>query len=764
MIIKKAVGKLTIFFVIFGLISSVLFFGFDRFEVAPAYAAAPTFVSFSAIAASTGADVTVTLPTHTTNDILLLEVIVRDTNDTITWPSGWTQIATIDRGAISRYWWAWKRAASSSETNPLVDKSTATGDTYAAVIIYRGATPSGDPWEVKGTPQTTTSDPSVFTGITTLTSDSLVVAAVAGENNNNASITTTSTNPSAYAEHYVESNAGSDGVITFSEAVRTTAGATGNVSVNWNSAIPVGAGGILLALKSNVPPTLSISQPDGTADTIAQNGSFNVAYSLADSDNSVTAAFYYDTNNSGLDGAAMSGGCATAAEGSDVTCAWNTTGVSPGTYYAYGITNDGANPQVSAYSSGVVTINAAPTLSISQPDGTGDTVTQGDSFNVTYTLADTDNVVTAAFFYDADATGLNGTAISGACATAAEGTGVTCSWNTTGVTPGSYYVYGTTNDGTNPTVSAYSTGQITINAPANSPPTLSISQPDGTGDTVTQGGSFNVTYSLADTDNVVTAAFYYDSNSAGLDGTAISGACATAAEGAGATCSWNTTGVTPGAYYVYGITNDGVNPQVSAYSSGTLTVNAPANTPPTLSISQPDGVGDTVTQGGSFNVTYSLADTDNVVTAAFYYDSNSAGLDGTAISGACATAAEGAGATCSWNTTGVTPGAYYVYGITNDGVNPQVSAYSSGTLTVNAMPVINVSTVVPNAGATGGGTDVTISGSNFQSGATITFDGISATDIVFVDSGALTAKTPAHIAGMVDVTVTNPDLTSDTLV
>ncbi|MBI5913429.1 IPT/TIG domain-containing protein, partial [Candidatus Azambacteria bacterium] len=195
-----------------------------------------------------------------------------------------------------------------------------------------------------------------------------------------------------------------------------------------------------------------------------------------------------------------------------------------------------------------------------------------------------------------------------------------------------------------------------------------------------------------------------------------------------------------------------------------FTPSAPANSPPTLSISQPDGTDDTVTQGDSFNITYSLADTDNVVTAAFYYDSNNSGLDGTAISGACATAAEGTNATCSWDTTGVTPGSYYVYGITNDGVNSQVSAYSGGTITINAPAVISIDSVTPNAGALAGGTSVTIAGSNFQSGTAITFDGVSATDIVFFDSTSMTAKTPAHAAGMVDVTVTNTDLTTDTLV
>lgn len=139
------------------------------------------------------------------------------------------------------------------------------------------------------------------------------------------------------------------------------------------------------------------------------------------------------------------------------------------------------------------------------------------------------------------------------------------------------------------------------------------------------------------------------------------------------------------------------------------------NSSPTLSLSQPDGITDTVNAGTAYNVTYSLSDSDNVVTAAFYYDTDNTGLNGTAITGACATAAEGSSVTCSWDTTGVTPGSYYVYGITNDGVNPQVSAYSSGTITIN--PAISIS--LTTDGSTAFGTlatntikDTTASGTN----------------------------------------------------
>ncbi|MCP4278247.1 MAG: hypothetical protein GY779_18025, partial [Gammaproteobacteria bacterium] len=105
--------------------------------------------------------------------------------------------------------------------------------------------------------------------------------------------------------------------------------------------------------------------------------------------------------------------------------------------------------------------NNPPTLSVHQPDGVDDTVTVGDLYNIAYDLADPDDVVTVAFFYDTDNLGLDGTAIATLTAEP-EDTGVSSAWDTTGVTPGTYYIYGITNDGTNPDVIDYSPGQITI--------------------------------------------------------------------------------------------------------------------------------------------------------------------------------------------------------------------------------------------------------------------------------------------------------------
>ncbi len=74
-----------------------------------------------------------------------------------------------------------------------------------------------------------------------------------------------------------------------------------------------------------------------------------------------------------------------------------------------------------------------------------------------------------------------------------------------------------------------------------------------------------------------------------------------------------------------------------------------------------------------------------------------------------------------------------------------------------------VATVSPNSGSTAGGTSITITGSNFAAGASVTFGGAAATGVTVTSSTQITAVTPAHSAGSVDVIVTNADGQSGTL-
>jgi len=92
--------------------------------------------------------------------------------------------------------------------------------------------------------------------------------------------------------------------------------------------------------------------------------------------------------------------------------------------------------------------------------------------------------------------------------------------------------------------------------------------------------------------------------------------------------------------------------------------------------------------------------------------------------------------------------------------NGQSGSLNSG-YTYTANPTIT--SVSPSTGSVSGGTSVTITGTNFVSGATVTFGGTGATNVVFVNSTSLTATTPAHAAGGVNVVVTDSNNLSGTL-
>ncbi|HEY2808963.1 MAG TPA: IPT/TIG domain-containing protein [Steroidobacteraceae bacterium] len=84
----------------------------------------------------------------------------------------------------------------------------------------------------------------------------------------------------------------------------------------------------------------------------------------------------------------------------------------------------------------------------------------------------------------------------------------------------------------------------------------------------------------------------------------------------------------------------------------------------------------------------------------------------------------------------------------------------SGTLTSGFTFVAlapTLTSVSPKTGLTAGGTHVTLTGTNFVSGATVTFGGAAATSVVVVSAAQITANTPSHKPGSVNIVVSNPD-------
>jgi glucose/arabinose dehydrogenase len=88
---------------------------------------------------------------------------------------------------------------------------------------------------------------------------------------------------------------------------------------------------------------------------------------------------------------------------------------------------------------------------------------------------------------------------------------------------------------------------------------------------------------------------------------------------------------------------------------------------------------------------------------------------------------------------------------------------SGYTYTAAANPAPTVTSINPNTGVTTGGTAVTLTGTGFLAGATVSFGGTAATGVALVNSTTITASTPAHAAGAVNVVVINTDTKSGTL-
>ncbi|WP_345718612.1 IPT/TIG domain-containing protein [Kineosporia mesophila] len=96
-----------------------------------------------------------------------------------------------------------------------------------------------------------------------------------------------------------------------------------------------------------------------------------------------------------------------------------------------------------------------------------------------------------------------------------------------------------------------------------------------------------------------------------------------------------------------------------------------------------------------------------------------------------------------------TAGSFY---ITVDGPYGTSATGPGSEFTYAGSPT--VSTISPTRGALAGGTQVTVTGTGFTSGSTVSFGGAAAT-VVFVSATELRATTPAHSAGTVGLTVNN---------
>ena len=90
-------------------------------------------------------------------------------------------------------------------------------------------------------------------------------------------------------------------------------------------------------------------------------------------------------------------------------------------------------------------------------------------------------------------------------------------------------------------------------------------------------------------------------------------------------------------------------------------------------------------------------------------------------------------------------------------INGSGSVTLRGAFTYGSATPVSITAVSPGAGATAGGTFLTIHGTGFQAGAKVTVGDLDATVLYQTLATELDLYTRPHLAGPVDVVVTNPD-------
>ena len=147
-------------------------------------------------------------------------------------------------------------------------------------------------------------------------------------------------------------------------------------------------------------------------------------------------------------------------------------------------------------------------------------------------------------------------------------------------------------------------------------------------------------------------------------------------------------------------------------------------------------------------ITSSPANPTSQTSASFSFTDTEAGvtflcqLDGSAFS-ACSSPA---------SYSGLSQG-NHTFSVKAQDTSSNQSTAATFSWTISAAPIVR--SVSPNSGPAAGGTAVTITGTNFAAGATVTFGAAAASNVVVVSGTQITATTPAGSAGAVTLTVTD---------
>ena len=362
------------------------------------------------------------------------------------------------------------------------------------------------------------------------------------------------------------------------------------------------------------------------------------------------------------------------------------------------------------------TVNPASTTTALSPSANPSTFGQSVTFTATVSPSAATGTVT---FKDGVTTLGTGSLSSG-----------TATFSTSSLTAGSHSITAVYSGDTNYTTSTSAITTQTVNKASTTTTLTSSANPSATAQTVT----FTATISPSTATGTVTF----------TDGATTLGA-PTIVSG---TATLSTSSLTAGDHPITATYNGDANNLTSSSAVLHQIVSA------TLTASSTTVVSSSPTSNFEQSVTFTATVTPAAATGTMTFKDGATTLGTGTLSGGSAT----------FNTSSLSVGTHSI--TAGYGGDATYAASTSPPITQTVNSVASPPTVTdinPNKGSASGGTNVTLTGTGFQSGATVTIGGTAATNVIFVSATSLTARTPSHVAGAVNVTVTNPDTLSGTL-
>jgi UDP-glucose 4-epimerase len=359
----------------------------------------------------------------------------------------------------------------------------------------------------------------------------------------------------------------------------------GTTLTTWGDLLVNGTNGIKATSKiatifggTNQPPTVSLTAPANSA-TFTAPASITISADATDPDGSITRVEFFN-------------GTTKLGESTTSPYSYSWSNVAAGTYSitARATDNQGATATSAARS---VTVNSPanqpPAVSLTAPANSA-TFTAPASITISADATDPDGNITRVEFF-------NGITKLG------ESTTTPYSYTWSNVAAGTYSITAraTDNQGATATSAARS---VTVNSPANQPPTVSLTAPANNA-TFTTPASFTISADATDPDGSIIRVEFFN-------GTTKLGESTTSPY----SYSWNN--VAAGTYSITARATD--NQGATATSTArSVTVNSPANQPPAVSLTAPANSA-TFTAPASINISADATDPDGSITRVEFFN------------------------------------------------------------------------------------------------------------------------------------------------